>query len=183
MSTKPLLERLFDMVEIRCGACGKVKKLHSGLRHHLPPEMKLKKLHTCGWHIDKRLATLDRCPECLVTEPPAPQGNGHDHKEEPPGPQLWQVFDHVINLSTVDWRENENMFTATVVAMLGQLELVLENNYALLRQDHRAQVAAALKDLVETAQLADILTIPPTGTEQQPEIDAHPVLNWLESLP
>jgi len=178
-----MLERLHAMDEIRCGQCGKAKNLLSRQRHHLPSEVKLRNIHKCGWHLDKRLASLDRCPECLVTEPAAPQGNGHDHKEEPPGPQLWQVFDHVINLSTVDWRENENMFTATVVAMLGQLELVLENNFALLRQDHRTQVAAALKDLVETAQLADILTIPPTGTEQQPEIDAHPVLNWLESLP
>ena len=189
MSAKQVLERLDGMDEIRCGRCGKTKHLSSGTRRIVPSEIKLKVIHKATWHIDKRLAALDRCPECqdihrqsVFDHPPAPPArNGHDeHHEEPPA--LHEIYMQVINLAAVDWRENENMFVATVVAMSSQLEQILENNFALLRQDHRAPIAAALRDLVETAQLADILTTAPTDSEPQPEADPHPVLKWLESL-
>jgi hypothetical protein len=192
MSSAPILKRLMDLSEFRCVRCGAHKSLLAQSGTHLPEQAALKILRQAGWQVSKN-PDHDLCPACVERDgaewraqhrrPPPAASNGHDVAEGPhhtDEPAIIDLYQRVNMLALLKWTDNENMYVATLVAMLSQLEQFLEAHYAELRRDHRVALTMVLKELLETAQLADLLTVPepaPPATQSEPTI-----LEWLESL-
>lgn len=192
MSSAPIHDRLMEIDEFFCARCGAGKNLLSGSGRHLPAEAAVKMLRQAGWQVSKN-PDHDLCPRCVADEqaewrelhrrqvhPAATNGlNGHDitdlHTDEQ---AIIELYQRVNMLAGLKWTDNENMYIATLVAMLSQLEQFLKEHYAELRLDHRVALTMVIKDLLETAQLADLLTI---ASQQEPRSEPT-ILQWLESL-
>lgn len=187
MSAAPILERVMALDHFYCVRCGARKSLLTGGGRHLPAEAAVKMLRQSGWQVSKN-PDHDLCGDCVAKDqaewreqhrrPAAVNGHGvaHHHSDEQ---AILELYAEVNMLASIKWTDNENMYIATLVAMLSQLSHFLEEHYAELRLAHRVALTAVIRDLLETAQLADLLTEP---EQKEPPKSEPTILQWLESL-
>lgn len=181
MSAKQIRDRLVEMAVARCTRCHATKSLLAPSGAHLPTEVKWRNLQQAGWQFTKHW-DRDLCNECvriynedqrrIHAAAQALKPNGHAENNP-----LLDLYTQLTAFGGVSPAEDRNMYLTVVALMITNIETVLERHYASLPKAAREQIAAPLKSLLETAQLAEIV---PLATSQREE--AHPVLDWLESL-